>query len=115
MRRRRGALSSVRILLCHGASGASRRSGAGVMDVAVLPPGNGPDVPGQSVQRPKRHYDSAFRAYAVERAKAANLPLTAVAAELGIPASTLRRWVRAHDVAAAAGSSWASTRQSEPS
>ena len=39
-------------------------------------------------------YDAAFRAEAVARARAPGARLTAVAAELGVSPSTLRRWVR---------------------
>ncbi|CAN7168740.1 transposase [Terrabacter sp. LjRoot27] len=66
-----------------------------------LPPGKGPDAPGQSVQSSKRHYDSGFRAYAVERAKAPDARLSVVSAELGVSASSLRRWVKAYDSASA--------------
>ena len=65
--------------------------------VTVLPPGEGQDAPGPRVQSSKRHYDSVFRANAVERAKAPDARLSVVATDLGVSASTLRRWVKAHD------------------
>ena len=68
-----------------------------MVGMAVLPPVEGSDAPGPSVQSSKRHYDREFRAYAVERAKAPEARISVVAAELGVSASTLRRWVKAHD------------------
>lgn len=70
-----------------------------MVDVAVSPPGSGPGGVGPHARTPKRSYDSAFRAKAVERAKAPDVRLSAAAAELGVHPSTLRRWVKAHDAA----------------
>lgn len=51
----------------------------------------------------RRRYDATYRAEAVRRATEPGARISAVAAELGIGASTLRRWVRASAEAAATG------------
>lgn len=54
-------------------------------------------------RRTARRYDEAFRAAAVEQARAPGATIGATAASLGVSASTLRRWVRAQTEAEAAG------------
>ena len=65
--------------------------------MTVLPPDRGPHAAEHPVQPSKRRYDKAFRANAVERAKAPGVRLSDVADELGVASSTLRRWLAAHD------------------
>jgi transposase-like protein len=65
-----------------------------VIAMGVLPTGDEPASAGRAARSPRR-YDDSFRRYAVERARAPGARVSDVASELGVSASTLRRWVRA--------------------
>ena len=62
--------------------------------MGVLPSGDEPASAGRAARSPRR-YDDSFRRYAVKRAREPGARLADVASELGVSASTLRRWVRA--------------------
>jgi transposase-like protein len=68
--------------------------------MTVLPPDQGAGPAEDQIQSLKRPYDKAFRTNAVERAIAPGARLSAVADELGVGPSTLRRWVKAHEASA---------------
>ncbi|TQM54577.1 transposase [Humibacillus xanthopallidus] len=61
--------------------------------MGVLPSGDEPASAGRAGRSPRR-YDDSFRRYAVKRANEPDARLSDVASELGVSASTLRRWVR---------------------
>ena len=61
--------------------------------MGVLPSGEEPGSSGRA-SRSSRRYDDSFRRYAVKRALEPDVRLADVASELGVSASTLRRWVR---------------------
>ena len=61
--------------------------------MGVLPPGD-PESPRAAARKPSR-YDDSFRRYAVTRALEPDVRVADVAGELGVSASTLRRWVKA--------------------
>jgi transposase-like protein len=65
-----------------------------VIAMGVLPSGDDPATAGRVARSPRR-YDDSFRRYAVKRAREPDVRLTDVASELGVSASTLRRWVKA--------------------
>lgn len=74
-----------------------------VIAMGVLPSGDEPASAGRAARSPRR-YDDSFRRYAVKRAQEPDARLADVAGELGVSASTLRRWVRtagANDAATA--------------
>jgi transposase-like protein len=64
-----------------------------VIAMGVLPSGDEPGSSGRA-SRSSRRYDDSFRRYAVKRALEPDVRLADVANELGVSASTLRRWVR---------------------
>ncbi|WP_404389678.1 transposase [Humibacillus xanthopallidus] len=64
-----------------------------VIAVGVLPASD-PAPPGRPA-RSSRRYDDSFRRYAVKRALEPDVRVADVAGELGVSASTLRRWVKA--------------------
>jgi transposase-like protein len=64
-----------------------------VIAMGVLPSGEEPGSSGRA-SRSSRRYDDSFRRYAVKRALEPDVRLADVASELGVSASTLRRWVR---------------------
>ena len=61
--------------------------------MGVLPPGD-PASPRRAARSPRR-YDDSFRRYAVKRALEPDVRVADVAGELGVSASTLRRWIKA--------------------
>ena len=70
--------------------------------MGVLPSGDEPASPGRAARSPRR-YDDSFRRYAVKRAAEPDARVADVAEELGVSASTLRRWVKAAGAGEAAG------------
>jgi len=69
-----------------------------VSALAALPPDEGnsdPRGPARADTPRRRSYDAAFKAEAVARIRADKARISDVAAELGISASTLRRWLKA--------------------
>ncbi|GAA2158689.1 hypothetical protein GCM10009826_23200 [Humibacillus xanthopallidus] len=67
-----------------------------VIAMGVLPSGDEPASAGRAARSPRR-YDDSLRRYAVKRAQEPDARLADVASELGVSASTLRRWVRTAD------------------
>lgn len=70
--------------------------------MGVLPSGDEPASSGRAARSPRR-YDDSFRRYAVKRAAEPDARVADVAEELGVSASTLRRWVKAAGAGEAAG------------
>ena len=64
-----------------------------VIAMGVLPPSD-PEWPRRAARSPGR-YDDSFRRYAVKRALEPDVRVADVAGELGVSASTLRRWIKA--------------------
>jgi transposase-like protein len=64
--------------------------------MGVLPSGDESALSGRAARSPRR-YDDSFRRYAVKRALEPDVRVADVAEELGVSASTLRRWVKAAD------------------
>src|SRR6187402_3410566 len=101
MRTAPSALFSGRNLLGPGCRCESREVGR-VIAMGVLPSGDEPASSGRAARSPRR-YDDSFRRYAVKRAAEPDARVADVAEDLGVSASTLRRWVKAAGAGEAAG------------